>query len=179
MGMQMELRFFATFREAVGQKHLEREYPTSQTAGDILHELAAEYQDLELFSEDGELREHLSIMRNGRDITFLDELDTEIGDGDTLSLFPPVAGGAGTTIERTFRGISQRAAIHYLNRLGGARVGEDTVAGSDWQATVSTDQVCVGPTLQLTEVTVRFEGCERVVDPVVADFARKARRAGG
>ncbi|PSP56061.1 molybdopterin synthase sulfur carrier subunit [Halobacteriales archaeon QS_1_67_19] len=89
--MALELRFFATFREAVGQKTLEREYPDGTTVGDVLTDLAEEY-DMTLF-EDGDLRPQLSIMKNGKDVAHLDGLDTPLDDGDTLSVFPPVAGG--------------------------------------------------------------------------------------
>jgi molybdopterin synthase sulfur carrier subunit len=92
--MQLELRFFASFREAVGQKVLEREYDIDRVrVGDVLHELADEYGDLDFFAESGELREYVSVMKNGRDVTHLDGLDTALGDGDKLSVFPPIAGG--------------------------------------------------------------------------------------
>ena len=90
--MALELRFFATFREAVGQKTLEREYPEETTVGDVLTDLTEEYE-MDLF-EDGDLRPQLSIMKNGKDVVHLDGLDTRLDDGDTLSVFPPVAGGS-------------------------------------------------------------------------------------
>ena len=90
--MELELRFFANFREAVGQKTLEREYPDGAVVGDVLGDLAEEF-GLDLF-EDGDLRPQLSIMKNGKDVVHLASLDTPLGDGDTLSVFPPVAGGS-------------------------------------------------------------------------------------
>ena len=96
--MTLELRFFATFREAVGQKTLEREYPEDATVGDVLTDLTDEY-DMDLF-EDGDLRPQLSIMKNGKEVVHLDGLDTRLGDGDTLSVFPPVAGGSGSAATR-------------------------------------------------------------------------------
>ncbi|WP_327052257.1 ubiquitin-like small modifier protein 1 [Halomicrococcus gelatinilyticus] len=89
--MDLTLRFFANFREAVGQKTLEREYPEDATVGDVLRTLVAEY-DLDLY-EDGEMREQLSIMKNGKDVVHLDGESTPLDDGDTLAVFPPVAGG--------------------------------------------------------------------------------------
>ena len=91
--MHLELRFFATFRETVGQKTLEREFPAGTTMGDVLAELVEEYPGLELFDAEGELRDFLNVMKNGRNVVHLDGLDTELADGDTVSLFPPVAGG--------------------------------------------------------------------------------------
>lgn len=80
---------------------------------------------------------------------------------------------------RSFRGISQRAAVHYLTSVGGEQVDEQTVRGDGWSASVSAEPVEIGPVLKLTEVTVTFEGDEDVLEPVIEAFARKATRAGG
>lgn len=90
--MDIELRFFATFREAVGEKSFTESFDDGASVGDVLRMLDEEYPDLELF-EDGGLRDYLSVMRNGRDIAHLDGLETPLADGDRLSVFPPVAGG--------------------------------------------------------------------------------------
>lgn len=82
-------------------------------------------------------------------------------------------------VERSFRGISKRLAIHYLGNLGGEQVDDDTVEGSDWRAELSEGKVSVGPTVTLTEVTVNFEGDEDTLPDLVDSFAQKAMRAGG
>ncbi|QSG05698.1 hypothetical protein [Halapricum desulfuricans] len=82
-------------------------------------------------------------------------------------------------IERTFRGISARLARHYLSKLGGTIVDETTVEGPDWTATLSTETVEIGPSIELTEVTVVVEGDDETVPVLVESFARKAMRAGG
>lgn len=93
-------------------------------------------------------------------------------------------GEGAARVEKSYRGISQRIAVDYLKNLGGEHVsgtadgaGEDVVEGDDWTATLSSETVGVGATLQLTEVTVVFEGDD--VDEVVERFSRKAMRAGG
>ena len=91
--MEIELRLFASFRDIVGEKEIEREYDGSPDVGTVLQDLVTEYPDLEFFDEVGELREYLSILKNGRDITFLEGTDTSLEEGDVLSVFPPVAGG--------------------------------------------------------------------------------------
>lgn len=90
--MELELRFFANFREAVGQKTISREFDEDTLAGDVLETLSEEYPDMTLF-ENGELREFLTILHNGQDIEHLDGLETDLDHGDELSVFPPVAGG--------------------------------------------------------------------------------------
>ena len=82
-------------------------------------------------------------------------------------------------LERSFRGISERLVVRYLTKLGGEQVADDTVAGDDWTATFSSETVGVGPSLQLTEVTIAFEGDEETLEPLVERFAQKAMRAGG
>ena len=98
----------------------------------------------------------------------------------------------GTQVKRSFRGISERLAVRYLRNLGGEQVADDTVAGDDWTATLSSETVGIGPSLTLTEVTVVFEGDENrgddenndgseadSLEPLVEEFAQKAMRAGG
>ena len=93
--VELELRFFATFREAVGRKTLERSFAADATVGDVLTALEEEYPELagELLDEDGELRPQLSVLKNGREVVHIDGLETELADGDRVSVFPPVAGG--------------------------------------------------------------------------------------
>lgn len=84
------------------------------------------------------------------------------------------------TRERSYRGISTRAALGYLESVGGDQVDDRTVAGDGWRATVSAETVEVGPTLTITEVTVLFEGAdgERLAG-IIDQFSQKAIRAGG
>ncbi|AGB32959.1 hypothetical protein C488_09931 [Natrinema pellirubrum DSM 15624] len=84
-----------------------------------------------------------------------------------------------TRLERSFRGISERLVVRYLTNLGGEQVDDTTVEGEDWTATFSSERVGVGPSLQLTEVTIVFEGDEETLEPLVEQFAQKAMRAGG
>lgn len=92
--MELELRFFATFREAVGQKSIYRTYDESVTVEDVLTDLEAEYDGLEgELIEDGEIRDMLTVLKNGRQVVHLAGLDTVLEDDDALSIFPPVAGG--------------------------------------------------------------------------------------
>ncbi|THE66083.1 hypothetical protein D8Y22_03935 [Salinadaptatus halalkaliphilus] len=85
----------------------------------------------------------------------------------------------GQRLERSFRGISERLAFRYLENLGGERIDESTVGGDDWEATVSSSTVEIGPSLTLTEVTVVFEGESATLGALVDRFAQKAMRAGG
>lgn len=176
--MNLELRFFATFRQAVGRKTLHREFPDDATVGDVLRGIEDEWPGLagELLG-DGDIQPQLSVLRNGREVVHLEGTATQLSEGDTLSVFPPVAGGA--TVEKQFRGISKRLARRYLVGLGGEAVDDDTVEGDGWRASLSAETVAVmeASPMRLTEVTVVFEGED--LDDLVSDFSRKAMRAGG
>ncbi|RUM31804.1 MAG: molybdopterin synthase sulfur carrier subunit [Aquifex sp.] len=46
-----------------------------------------------LVDENGELRKFVNLYVNDEDVRFLKGLDTELKDGDTLSIVPAIAGG--------------------------------------------------------------------------------------
>ncbi|WP_299262521.1 hypothetical protein [Halorientalis sp.] len=88
--------------------------------------------------------------------------------------------------EKAFRGISKRLAVHYLENLGGELVAgereddaEAEVTGEDWSATLSAEKVSIAGSMELTEVSVVFEGEDGPVEELVERFSQKAMRAGG
>lgn len=91
--MEVELKFFATLREAVGEKHVTREINGDTTIGEVLRELVSEYPALEIFDENGEVYDHVNILINGRNVQHRNGLDTVLSDGDSVGVFPPVEGG--------------------------------------------------------------------------------------
>lgn len=94
--MEIDLRFFATFRDAVGQKERTRTVDDDTTIGDVLATLEDEYDGLEgrLLTADGDaVREQLSVLKNGRNVAHMDGPGTALEDDDVVSVFPPVAGG--------------------------------------------------------------------------------------
>ncbi|OLZ41797.1 molybdopterin synthase sulfur carrier subunit [Natrinema saccharevitans] len=92
--MDIDLRFFATFREAVGEKERTRTVADDATVGDVLASLEAEYEGLEgRLLADGEVRPQLSVLKNGRNVVHMAGVETTLADGDVVSVFPPVAGG--------------------------------------------------------------------------------------
>jgi MoaD family protein len=190
--MDIELRFFATYREAVGSKTITREFEPGADVGDVLRALEAEFDGLEgqLLDDEGEIRPQLSVLKNGREVVHMDGVATALEDGESVSVFPPVAGGDGldasgddeserVRIEKAFRGISERLAREYLVKLGGEKVGDHVVEGSDWRVETSAETVQVAGSMELTEVTVVFAGPASTLEPLVERFGRKAMRAGG
>jgi len=82
---------------------------------------------------------------------------------------------------KQYRGISKRLAANYLENLDGERVEPDgdRVEGDGWSAALSEESVNPVGAIELSEVTVTFEGEAAVLEPLIERFDRKAIRAGG
>ena len=65
------------------------------TAGAALGNLVEEYPDLtqHLYTGDGKLRSFVNVYKGDEDIRYLDGPDTEVSEGDELSIIPSIAGG--------------------------------------------------------------------------------------
>jgi MoaD family protein len=65
------------------------------TVGEVLSSLTTSYVDLRkhLYADDGKLRHFVNVYVNDDDIRYMHQLDTKIGDGDSVSILPAVAGG--------------------------------------------------------------------------------------
>ena len=69
----------------------------AKTVGEALNSLMSQYADLRkhLYSEDGRLRSFVNVYVNDEDIRFLQREKTALAQGDTISIVPSIAGGAG------------------------------------------------------------------------------------
>lgn len=93
----MKINFYATLRNVVGGKTVEVDLPAQVTVQQMLTAILDRYPGLrrEMFDSDGALYRHVHIFINGRDAQYLaHSLDTPLGPGDTVNIFPPVGGGA-------------------------------------------------------------------------------------
>jgi len=66
------------------------------TVGEALNVLTSTYPDLRkhLYSDDGKLRAFVNLYLNDDDIRYLQQGQTVVKDGDTLSIVPSIAGGS-------------------------------------------------------------------------------------
>ena len=65
-----------------------------ETVGEVLDSLFGQFADLrDRICEDGGLRRFVNVYISGEDIRFLDGLETEVRDGDEVTILPAVAGG--------------------------------------------------------------------------------------
>lgn len=67
------------------------------TIGEVFEDLVQRYPDLrpQVLHDDGSLHRHLNVFLNDDDIRYLGRLEAKVGDEDTITLMPAVAGGSG------------------------------------------------------------------------------------
>lgn len=65
------------------------------TVGSVIDDLERQYAGIKerLCDNEGQVRRFVNIYVNGDDIRFLNNLDSELKDGDELSIVPAIAGG--------------------------------------------------------------------------------------
>tara|TARA_B100000315_G_C14495355_1_gene549679 strand:- start:297 stop:572 length:276 start_codon:yes stop_codon:yes gene_type:complete len=65
------------------------------TVGDVLDELTTQFGELKqhLYDKNGNLRSFVNVFINNEDIRHQEGLSTKIGDQDTLTIVPSIAGG--------------------------------------------------------------------------------------
>ncbi|HVN18918.1 MAG TPA: ubiquitin-like small modifier protein 1 [Dongiaceae bacterium] len=65
------------------------------TVGEALNSLTSAYPDLRrhLYSDEGKLRAFVNVYLNDDDVRYLQNEQTPVKDGDTLSIIPSIAGG--------------------------------------------------------------------------------------
>jgi MoaD family protein len=68
---------------------------SGSTVGEALDGLYAQHGELRerIADGDGGLRRFVNVYLKGEDIRFLDGLDTQVADGDEVTILPAVAGG--------------------------------------------------------------------------------------
>lgn len=91
--MPVQVRIPAMLRTHVGgSKSVEA---TPGPLRGLLEELASRYPGLrdQFFSGNGDLHRFVNIYVNDEDVRYLKNLDTEVSEGDVVSILPAVAGG--------------------------------------------------------------------------------------
>ncbi|MGH2572839.1 MAG: ubiquitin-like small modifier protein 1 [Actinomycetota bacterium] len=66
-----------------------------RTVRDLLDDLDRRYPGIKpgILNDDGDLHRFVNLYVNGEDVRFSGSLETEIREGDTISILPAVAGG--------------------------------------------------------------------------------------
>jgi sulfur-carrier protein adenylyltransferase/sulfurtransferase len=95
---------------------------SGSTVGEVLEVLTKQYDDLRrhLYTNEGRLRSFVNVYVNDEDIRHLAKEATSVRPGDTISIVPSVAGGAGTTIveaQAPAAGLSNEEILRYSRHL--------------------------------------------------------------
>jgi molybdopterin synthase sulfur carrier subunit len=91
---RVKVKLFANFREVADRSRVDVELGDQLNLRGLLGELCESFPDLneELF-KGSELSNEVIILKNGRNIIFLDNLNTKLSNGEEIAIFPPVGGG--------------------------------------------------------------------------------------
>jgi molybdopterin synthase sulfur carrier subunit len=91
--VSVEVRIPTVFRKYTGGDSVVALEPG--TVGDLVDQLDRRYPGLkdQLITQDGELHRFVNVYVNDEDARYLDKLETNVTEGDTVSLLPSVAGG--------------------------------------------------------------------------------------
>lgn len=91
----MQVKLYASLRQAAGTKMVEVDVHLGTTIRDVLNELTHTHPVLVKFiwTDQGELSEHAHVFINSENISHLAGLETELKPEDHVDIFPPVVGG--------------------------------------------------------------------------------------
>jgi molybdopterin/thiamine biosynthesis adenylyltransferase/rhodanese-related sulfurtransferase/molybdopterin converting factor small subunit len=97
------------------------------TVGELLADLTRQYDGLKkhLYTEDGRLRSFVNVYINDEDIRYLQKEQTPVQPGDTISIIPSVAGGAGAAVGQELPTLSAQEIKRYSRHLIMPEVGVD------------------------------------------------------
>jgi len=89
------VRLYASFRRLAGEGAVDLVVPAEGTIRDILRGLVELRPRLaeHMLDEEGNVPRFVNVFVNGRDIRYLNGLDTLVRPEDEVAIFPPLAGG--------------------------------------------------------------------------------------
>lgn len=96
--MRIQVRGYLSVKKVMGNTpllYLDFERATVKGVLDALcKKYGRDFSGMIYDKQTGELSEHIRVFLNGRHYSFMPKrINTELEDGDELSIFPPVAGG--------------------------------------------------------------------------------------
>lgn len=92
--MSVKVKVFAGLRDLM-PRELDINMAGGASVSALLDRLCTRYPGLheQIFDGTGAIKPYVNILKNGRNVAFLDDLRTALEDGDIVAIFPPVAGG--------------------------------------------------------------------------------------
>jgi len=90
---KVKVTFYGALAGATGEKEAEVEASTLKEALNRLTAKYGEHFKERVYDETGNPRRFINIYVNGKDVRFLNLLDTTLKHGDEVSIIPAVSGG--------------------------------------------------------------------------------------
>ena len=91
---KVKVKFFGNVREVFQEKEREIELRNVPNIQELLALLCDSYRRRQkIFDQSGQIRAGVIILNNGRNIHFLDGIQTELKEGDIIAIFPAGVGG--------------------------------------------------------------------------------------
>jgi molybdopterin synthase sulfur carrier subunit len=95
--VKVRVHTILTLQEVIGRREVELDLPQGTTLKELLSHMVGVWGEKlseRLFKAGTEeLLPRIRVMVNGRDVQFVQGLETVLQDGDQVHLFPPVSGG--------------------------------------------------------------------------------------
>ena len=90
--MAVDVKVTSVLQKITGAKVVQG---NGSTVGDLLNNLDGKYPGFKnQIMQHGDLHRFVNIYLNDEDIRYLEQLNTRVKDGDTVSILPALAGGA-------------------------------------------------------------------------------------
>ena len=90
-----------------------------KTVGEVLRNLTAKYRQMQqhLYAESGSLRSYVNVYVNDEDIRYLDKEQTSLGEEDTVSIVPSIAGGSPSAASEPEATLGNEEVLRYSRHL--------------------------------------------------------------
>jgi len=93
--MLIRVRFFGDLRKSMDKRWMIVEVPHNSTLLELITNIASNLDSslLDKLVEKNAVRSEIRILVNGRNINYLNKLDTKLSDGDVVTIMPIAGGG--------------------------------------------------------------------------------------
>jgi molybdopterin synthase sulfur carrier subunit len=97
--LQVSVRFFTSLRELIGKKEETLAFPEGEAItvdmilGSLVRRYGKPFTEYVYDQKTGEVKGFLQLLVNGKSVSTLSGLQTELETGDVLAILPPVGGG--------------------------------------------------------------------------------------